>query len=253
MQGSGYDALGPCKKPRFDSDFRHVGLMHSDDEGKNWTFDRWILSCEYPCFTEKYNPNGEDDLALGQKGPLIRLGCGDISSYIDPNDDYIYLFYNIITVNIETGKWVSCDQYVARAEKRYDGIMGEFKKYYNCSFCEPGNFGKETPIIEETWHGRVVYHKTLSKYIISYTRFNTEKAGQGGVFGGIIEVRTSDDMLNWSEPVQVEYEGKELGAHYVGIYPDDKINPTCVIDGDVFSILATDNGTSMRYTTTIKK
>ncbi len=37
-QGTAYDALGLCEMPYLDSDFRHIGLMHSDDEGKNLEF-----------------------------------------------------------------------------------------------------------------------------------------------------------------------------------------------------------------------
>ena len=95
--GTAYDALGPCEIPHYDSDFRHVGLMHSDDCGRTWTFDRWVLTAEQVCFTENYNPNG--DLALGQKNGLVTLGSGDFSLYNDPDSEYLYLFYNIITVD----------------------------------------------------------------------------------------------------------------------------------------------------------
>ncbi|MBO5883032.1 MAG: hypothetical protein J6Q78_01345, partial [Clostridia bacterium] len=46
-KGTAYDSFGLCKKPAYDSDFRHIGLMHSDDEGKNWVFDRWVLTAEH--------------------------------------------------------------------------------------------------------------------------------------------------------------------------------------------------------------
>ena len=67
-KGTAYDALGKCETPHYDSDFRHVGLMHSDDEGKNWIFDRWVLTANDPCFTELYNPN--KDVAKGLQFPL---------------------------------------------------------------------------------------------------------------------------------------------------------------------------------------
>ena len=64
-QGTAYDAFGPCETPRFDSDFRHVGLMHSDDEGRSWTFDRWVLSAEEVCFTSRYAPEGTRQHSIG--------------------------------------------------------------------------------------------------------------------------------------------------------------------------------------------
>ena len=243
-QGLGYDALGYSDQPRFDSDFRHVGLMHSDDQGQNWTFDRWILTSEHVCFSEKFNPNG--DCMIGQQGKLVRLGNGEHSIYVE--GEYIYLFYEVLTVNIETGKWESCDQYVARSRRRYDGTMGDFVKYYDGSFCEPGNFGRETPIAKDTWHGRVMYSKKHGEYLLSYTRFEQEKAGKGGLFGGTLEIRTSKDMLHWSEPVQMEYNGEQLTAHYALIMPDDRVNPPYVLEDDTFSVLQIDKGTAMRYT-----
>jgi len=58
-RGTAYDAFGLCEKPRLDSDFRHVGLMHSDDEGRTWTFDRWVLTGNEVAFTSRYNPARE--------------------------------------------------------------------------------------------------------------------------------------------------------------------------------------------------
>ena len=80
-KGTAYDALGPCEQPRFDSDFRHVGMMHSDDEGRTWTFDRWVLTGEAVCFTEKYIP--ESINAKGQTGDVVNLGSGDFSCFFD--------------------------------------------------------------------------------------------------------------------------------------------------------------------------
>jgi hypothetical protein len=61
-------------------------------------------------------------------------------------------------------------------------------------------------------------------------------------------VRTSDDMLHWSDPAYVMHNGKEFGNHYVAIYPNDAIHQPNVLDGDEFSILSNHNGTDvMRY------
>lgn len=97
-QGSAYDAFGPCDTPAFDSDFRHVGLMHSDDEGRNWDFDRWVLTAHTPCFTEMYIPDA--GAVKGQPKGSIALGSGDFSFFVE--GEFLYLLYTVIRVNTDT-------------------------------------------------------------------------------------------------------------------------------------------------------
>jgi hypothetical protein len=97
-KGTAYDAYGPCETPKWDSDFRHIGLMHSDDEGKNWTFDRWVMTGEGACFTSRYNPGAGN--ALGQQGDLVNFGSGDFCMFIEPDGDYIYLLYDMSPTEI---------------------------------------------------------------------------------------------------------------------------------------------------------
>ena len=87
-QGSAYDALGLCETPAFDSDFRHVGLMHSDDEGRTWVFDRWVLTADTVCCTRAFVP----DLSpiRGQEMGRVSLGSGDFSFFAPPDGEYLY-------------------------------------------------------------------------------------------------------------------------------------------------------------------
>lgn len=240
-KGTAYDALGPCDKPHFDSDFRHIGLMHSDDEGKNWTFDRWVLTAEETCFTELYNPNG--DCAIGQKAGHISLGSGDFSLFVEPDGEYIYLIYNIVRVDTDMGCWDSCDAYIARTRKRSDGIMGDFVKYYNGSFCEAGNLGKESIIINNAWHPRMVWLEKYRKYVMtsSYPRPGASK----DVIEDVMELRVSDDMIHWSKPTRVEFNGKPFGNHYVALAANDTKSAPNIIAGDTLSVLTNHNGTDV--------
>jgi hypothetical protein len=248
-KGTAYHALGPCDKPHYDSDFRHIGLMHSDDEGKNWTFDRWVLTAETVCFTELYNPGAGK--ALGQKAGLVSLGSGDFSLYVEPDGEYMYIFYNIIYVDTNESKWKRCDTYVARTRKRTDGIMGDFVKYYNGEFCEAGNLGKETAIIENTWHTRVTRLEKYDCFICVSSPINF--GNNTKLVADYMEIRTSKDMIHWSEPVTVEYEGKIFGNHYMAAISDDIDRQPNVVKGDQFSILTNHNGTNvMRYSAIIK-
>ncbi len=248
-RGTGYDAFGYCDKPAFDSDFRHVGLMHSDDEGKSWVFDRWVLTAETVCFTEAFNPEG--DGKKGQAMGTISFGSGDFSIFVEPEGDYIYLYYNIIKANTDERRWTDCDVYVARTRKRRDGVMGDFVKYYNGAFCEAGNLGKESPVVLGGWHPRVVYLEKYGKYLMSSSLARPKP--NGGMVNHIMEVRESEDLLHWSDPVQLTREGEPFGGHYVGLYDGGTKNQTNVIEGDTAVILTNGNGTDVtRYEVEIR-
>ena len=242
-RGTAYDAFGLCETPLGDSDFRHIGLMHSDDEGKTWTFDRWVLTAEQPCFTEKFNPGAGN--ALGQRAGDIVLGSGDFSFYVEPDGEYMYLFYNIIHFSMDRISWNGCHTYAARSRKRTDGLFGDFVKYYDGSFCESGTMGRETPIVLNAWHPRVTYSAKYGVYLMSASSVTPETKK---LVDDVMAVRCSDDMLHWSEPFGVEYEGKPFGNHYLAMVWDGEGGQPNVIPGDDFSILANHNGTDViRY------
>ncbi len=258
-QGSAYDALGPCETPRLDSDFRHVGLMHSDDEGKSWQFDRWVLSAEEVAFTEKYSPDAGN--VIGQKGDIIRVGSGDFCMYIEPDGDYIYVFYDIITMDVSQAcmadAWLRCDAYVARCRKRTDGAMGDFVKYYDGAFCEAGNLGRESAILQDAWHPRVVYSKPENLFIMTSKPILAALKGKiEGVDeqGRVMQISTSRDMIHWSAPEIVYKDGKPWGNHYNAIVPDDTVQQPNVLTSNRFSILNNHNATDvMRYPAELKR
>lgn len=238
-QGTGYDAYSYCDIPKCDFDFRHIGLMHSDDEGKNWIFDRWVLTSNEIGMCEKFNPNG--DCLKGQKSGIISIGSGDFSTYIEPDGEYIYIYYNIIRGNTEKEEWESCDVYVARTRKRTDGVMGDFVKYYNGSFCEAGNLGKETPIATNAWHPRVLY---LKKYGIYMMTASITKSDSPHVIDET-HLRFSKDMVNWSEPIPLYKDGKPFGNHYIAAVDHSENGQPNVLEGDEFSFLTNHNGTDV--------
>lgn len=251
--GTAYDAFGLCETPKYDSDFRHVGLMHSDDEGKTWTFDRWVLTGEEVAFTTRYNPGAGN--ALGQDGDIIRFGSGDFSLFIEPKGDYIYIFYNIITMDLAdpSGRiWTECDVYVARCRKRTDGIMGDFVKYYNGSFSEAGNLGKETKIMTDAWHPRVVYSIPEQMYIMTSKPILKSKdmmdAPGMDKKRKVMQIAFSKDMIHWSEPEIVYHNGKVWGNHYNAIISEDPEMQPNILATNTFSILNNHNGTDvLRY------
>ena len=241
--GTAYDALGLCDTPHFDSDFRHIGLMHSDDEGRTWVFDRWVLTSEEVCFTQLYDPGA--GRARGQAPGRICLGSGDFSLFAEPEGEYIYLVYNKIYVNTDTSAWEDCNVYMARTRKRSDGIIGDFVKYYEGSFCEPGNFGRETPVARGSWHPRLVYLKKYGKYVMSSCPMRPSSR-VAEVIEDVLELRESDDMLHWSAPKRVDKGGKPFGNHYAALVPEGRTGSPFLIPEDEFSILLNHNGTDVR-------
>ncbi len=251
-KGTAYDAYGYCDTPHYDFDFRHIGLMHSDDEGKNWSFDRWVLTAEQPAFTELFKPC-EAGAATGQAAGEIKLGSGDFTLFVNPNDEYMYLVYNIARVDTESGAWRSCDTYIARSRKRDDGIMGDFVKLYNGEWCEAGNFGKESVIANNAWHSKVVYLEKYGVYLMSSTKFGVK---DDKTFGSLCktELRTSLDLVGWSEPVGAVRDGKPFGNHYVAVAPTDRESHSNVIKEDSLCFLTNHNATDvMRFDAKILK
>ena len=253
-RGTAYDAYGLCETPKFDSDFRHIGLMHSDDEGKTWVFDRWVLTANEVAFTKMYNP--ASDVMIGQDEGVISLGSGDFCMYIEPDGDYIYIFYDIIRLDTRgediKSAWQSCDVYVARCRKREDGAMGDFVKYYNGSFCEAGNLGKESCVLKDAWHSRVVYSQKENLYIMTskpiMSILKDKIPNLKDIGGKAMQISTSKDLINWSEPEIVYIDGEVFGNHYNAIIPDDDKNQPNILGDNKFSILNNHNGTNvLRY------
>ena len=218
-QGTAYDARGGCETPYIDSDFRHIGLMHSDDEGQTWDFDRWILAGENVGFTERFNP--ESDVSIGQKFGIVDLGSGDFSVYAD--DEFIYIFYNKMSADMIAGTTAGIDVYVARSRRRTDGIMGDFVKFYDGAFCEAGIMGKETPIVRNLWHAKVIRLESIGAFVMSGSPFNRlQEFTPGnitGIIGHVVQLRTSTDLVHWSDPIELYRDGEKFGDHYCALYP----------------------------------
>ncbi len=233
--------------------------MHSDDEGSTWTFDRWVLTAHEPAFTERYNPDA--GAARGQTGNIIRCGSGDFCLLSDPQGEYIYLLYDIITMDISRSTvedaWLGCDAYIARTRLREDGVTGDFVKYYDGAFSEAGNLGRESAILRDAWHPRVAYSEPIGCYIMTSKPIIAAMHGEIPDLdegARVMQIATSTDLIHWSTPEVVYKDGKPWGNHYNAIVSDSAIGQPHILRENTFSILNNHNGTDvLRFNVTMKR
>ena len=70
-----------------------------------------------------------------------------------------------------------------------------------------------------------------------------------GRVANILQWRTSSDLIHWSEPRQIPYEGKPFGAHYMALVDDDPDTQPHVIKDNNFSFLVCNTNKDVeRYT-----
>jgi len=239
-KGSGYDEKGFCDTPYFDTDYRHIGLMHSDDEGRNWVFDRWVITSYEPCISKKFSP--DPTLGIGQDSKPLSTGSGDFTMYVE--NGYIYILYNIIHTDSEAHYWESCHTYIARTRIREDGFMGDFVKYYEGSFSEAGNMGKETPIMLNAWHSRVIYSKEDGYYYMAYNPVLVKDSKYP--LADYMVIRKSKSLLDWSNSKEVNIGEEKIGGHYFTILPKESIGNPFVSEKKEFSILISDHAIDIK-------
>ena len=246
-QGTGYIIGGAGDG---EPDFRHIGLMYSDDEGHSWRFDRWVLTAADIGFSSLYNPDGIP--ARGQSGSSVSLGAGDFSVYVDQREGYLYLYYNILRVDRDSYAWQRCDAFAARTRLRTDGVMGDFVKYYDGSFCEPGNLGRESPVADRAWHPRVVFARELGFYLMTAGKVHEYQAETTVFLPDTTQVRTSRDLIHWSEPLDLIKDGQPFGNHYAALAPHDGILPASEIDNRPLLLLCHNATDVIAYPVTIQ-
>jgi hypothetical protein len=145
-------------------------------------------------------------------------------------------------VDLNSGFWPDCHAYIARSRLRDDGVFGDFVKFYNGAFCEAGNFGKETPIAKNAWHARVVYMEILGKYVLSSVPVYNNHIPH---LTDVMQVQTSNDLVNWSEPIPVKKDDKAWGNHYVALVNREKTGQPYQIQDNKCVILSNHNGTDV--------
>jgi len=227
-----YNAFG---KNEGEPDFRHIGLMTSDDSGNSWDFRGWIITSEKPCWTTVYRPG---DMVGGQVGKEICLGAGDFTLLVNHRDEFMYIFYTQITFDVET-KGCHDAVYAARAPISSKGLPGSWKKLFGESFSEAGNMGRETVVLEKANVPSISYNTFIEKYIMSSYRRECWISGMGAC-----QISMSSDLISWSRPKLLDGSRKDLSKPYFTICNvEDSLvsNET----GKTFRLFMESNGTDV--------
>jgi hypothetical protein len=111
-------------------------------------------------------------------------------------------------------------------------LPGNWEKFYQGDFTEPGLGGKETPVVDGyavnagAMYPHVTFSKSLNKYILTFNFNRVAEARQemtlskSGVY-----ITLSDDGIHWSAPVKLitTYSQRVLGLAIA-------IEPTLIFD-----------------------
>ena len=237
--GWGAGATGYTAFAREDGepDFRHIGLMSSDDQGKTWDFHGWVITAAEPCYTERYCPDGLS--TGGQKAGIINLGAGDLSVFFNPDEERLYCFYSMIWYNMDDRSVVSDQVYVARAKMQKTGELAEFEKYHQGRFGSPGNGGAETAVMTGGAEPCVAYHQPLGRYVM--TTYNRAYWGKGPT----LQICWSDNLTDWTEPARVVETHSELSMPYYALCGCEPSQPHNFL-GEEFDLLVCSNNTDIR-------
>ncbi len=177
--------------------FLSIGVAESDDDGKTWAKKGQIVRSEKP-------KDWAFDPRQGGRGIGLAGGIAD-----NKDKKLFYLYYtNLSTPQGGTGGQIA----VARCDlKNGPPLPGNWKKYYEGKFEEPGLGGKETPVIDAyssghagTRYGRPSFSTPLGKYVMAYnvTQASEWQEDVAPKNSGIY-VATSDDLIAWSPRTKV--------------------------------------------------
>jgi hypothetical protein len=179
----------------------------------------------------------------GQESNIVFLGAGDSSLFVNPQDGYMYIFYTQMSWNMKTETVLMDYIHVARASVDSKGVPGTWKKYFEGSFSEPGNMGRESAVLENGAEPCVAYDIYLKKYLMTTYRRSYIDAKKGAC-----QVSVSSDLVHWAKPEPLALDRHDLSMPYFTIFNANPLEPHNII-GQVFGMFAGSNGTDVRKVT----
>jgi hypothetical protein len=165
-----------------------IGLAISEDNGLSFTKAGQVLICQKDKDWESYP--GQAD-----------RGSGAPSCIKSKDGKYLYAYY----VDFSRVDWRGAQIFMARADVSSNPpLPGNWYKYYNGSFLQPGIRGLDSPVvtyIDKNYSNSgdpfVTYSQYLDKYIMMYC-VDDWFARNNGEFGySGIYIAYSDDAVHW--------------------------------------------------------
>lgn len=234
--GAGKTSYTARAQEEGEPDFRHIGMMTSDDCGRTWRFFSWILTAQEPCWTSRFSPGMNQP---GQTGDEICLGCGDFSVFPNPHDGYLYLFYTKHFTNLERSEAVTDAVYLARCRLDELEDVTAWRKYTGNGFTEPGNCGRDVPVLIGGAIPSVCKDPAHDRFVMS--TYNRD-AWQNGLC--TCQLSFSEDLLHWTKPEHIAVKRADVSNPYLTLYPE----------GTSFRVFMSANGTDIRwYTLTLNE
>ena len=186
--------------------YQSIGLAESSDAGSIWMRGVQIIKSAMPKEYQDF-PN-QGIRGVGQPGALI-----------DQSGRYIFLYYASFTGQDPRGTTQIC---LARSDlSKGPPLPGNWEKFYNGNFGEPGLGGKEAPVVHSPFtekgsckYPHVIYSPTLKKYILTFNIHRNQEVDEGlpPTKSGIY-LALSDDGIKWSKPAKLvnAYSERVLG------------------------------------------
>ena len=165
-----------------------VGLAISEDNGLSFSKAGQVLVCQKDKDWESYA--GQAD-----------RGSGAPSCVKSKDGKYLYAYY----VDFSRVDWRGAQIFMARADVSSDPpLPGNWYKYYNGSFSQPGIKGLDSPVvtyIDKNYSNSgdpfVIHSHYLDKYIMLYCVDDWFARGNGEFGYSGMYVAYSDDAIHW--------------------------------------------------------
>ena len=168
--------------------YASVGLAISEDNGLSFTKAGPVITCQKDKYWESF-PNQPD------------RGSGAPCCIKSKDGKYLYVYYG----DASRVDWRGVQIFMARADiSSSPPLPGNFYKYYNGSFSQPGIGGLDSPVItfidknySSSGDPFVIYSDYLDKYIMLYDvdDWDARTDNEIGYSGNYIAY--SDDGINW--------------------------------------------------------
>jgi TIR domain len=204
-QADQYEGLPVIKEVGLTGYYASVGIAESDDNGSTWLKKGQIIKSGKPREWSAYPGHSE-------------RGNGLPGAVANPTGDYLFVYYTNLSIEKELFPNIC----VARCDLRAGApLPGNWKKFYNGDFSEPGIGGKETSILDvssiaaaSAVYPHVAYSQYLKKYVMVFginvrqEALEELPASKSGIY-----LSLSSDGLKWSAPEKLvaQYAIRFLG------------------------------------------